>query len=213
MKIDIVNPNVDKYLQDLLPAREPWFLEMEELAKAEDFPAIGPQVGRLLEVLARSIRAERIMELGSGFGYSGLWFARALPENGYILLSDFEAKNRELAETFFRMAGKQQLMQFRVGDALTLLEQEKGPYDIIFNDIDKELYPAVIEPVHRLLRSGGLFITDNTLWEGKVCTDNPEEIDETTAAVLEFNRRLKAHPGFVTTWLPLRDGVSVSVKA
>jgi predicted O-methyltransferase YrrM len=209
--IDIVNPEIDKYLDSLLPEREPWFLEMEELAKKQDFPAVGPQVGMLLEILARSINAGRIMELGSGFGYSGLWFARALPPDGYLLLSDFEEKNKHLAEENFKRAGKSSIMEFRVGDALKLLEQEKDPYDLIFNDIDKEFYPRVIEPVHRLLRKGGLFVTDNTLWYGKV-TEKPDPDDKATQFVHEFNIRLKTHKGFLTTQLPLRDGISISIK-
>jgi caffeoyl-CoA O-methyltransferase len=209
--IDIVNPKIDRYLDSLLPEREPWFLEMEKMAEEQDFPAVGPQVGMLLEILARSINAKRIMELGSGFGYSGLWFARALPPDGYLLLSDFKESNKHIAEENFKRAGKSSIMAFRVGDALTLLEQEKGPYDLIFNDVDKELYPQVIEPVHRLLRLGGLFVTDNTLWYGKV-TENPDPNDKVTHFVQEFNNRLRVHKGFLTTLLPLRDGISVSIK-
>jgi predicted O-methyltransferase YrrM len=209
MDIDIVHPAIDRYLDELLPEREPWFIEMEKMAEEEDFPAVGPQVGMLLEILARSINARRIMELGSGFGYSGLWFARALPTDGYLLLTDFEEKNQRLAEENFKKAGKSSIMEFRVGDALQLLKEEKGPYDIIFNDVDKEFYPQVIEPVYHLLRKGGLFITDNTLWYGRVTQPHP---DDTTAFIQEFNRRLKAHKGFLTTQLPLRDGLSVSIK-
>jgi caffeoyl-CoA O-methyltransferase len=205
----ILEPKIDNYLESLLPERERWFLEMEQAAKQRNFPAVGPQVGMLLEILARSINAKRIMELGSGYGYSGLWFARALPPDGYLLLSDFDEANREAAGKYFKMAGKTGIMEFRVIDALILLEQEKGPYDIIFNDVDKEFYPEVIEPARRLLRTGGLFITDNTLWYGKVAGDNP---DKTTGFIREFNNRLKAHKGFLTVQIPLRDGVSVSIK-
>ena len=124
-------------------------------------------------------------------------------------MTDFEEKNQQLAEANFRKAGKSGILEFRVGDALQLLKKEKGPYDIIFNDVDKEFYPLVIEPVYRLLRKGGLFITDNTLWYGRVTQSHP---DETTALIQEFNRRLMAHKGFLTTQLPLRDGLSVSIR-
>ncbi len=211
MELDIVNPSIERYLEGLLRSRDPWFLEMEELAKKEDFPAIGPMVGTMLEILARSINARRIMELGSGYGYSGLWFARALPPDGYLLLSDFDEDNKVLAEKYFDMAGKRHLMEFRVGDALALMKAEARPYDIIFNDVDKELYPKVIEPVYHLLRVGGLFITDNTLWSGKVAGP-PDPCDRVTNAVKDFNRKLNAHPGFLTTWLPMRDGLSISIK-
>lgn len=209
MDLDIVNPRITDYINRLLPERDPLFLEMEKIAEAENFPAIGPQVGTLLELLARAVGANRIMELGSGFGYSGLWFARALPSDGYLLLTDFEEKNRRLAEAYFKRAGKSALMEFRVGDALKLLGEEKEPYDIIFNDVDKELYPRLIEPVYGLLRKGGLFVTDNTLWYGRVIGDHR---DEATEAVREFNTRLAAHKGFLSLQLPLRDGVGVSLK-
>jgi predicted O-methyltransferase YrrM len=217
MTLNIVDKHIESYLDTLLPQRAEWFLEMEALAREESFPAIGPHIGQLLEILARSTQAERILELGSGYGYSGLWFARALPEDGFILLSDFEEKNKSIAEKYFRMAGKQHLMTFKVGDANdllnTLLNENHPPFDIIFNDIDKELYPQTIEPVYRLLRDGGLFITDNTLWEGKVIESDPAKLDEPTAAVKAFNEGIKAHPGFIASWLPIRDGVCIARKA
>jgi caffeoyl-CoA O-methyltransferase len=209
LNLDIIHPGIEKYLDDLLPERDPLLLELEALAKAKGFPAVGPQVGLLLEILARSLKAKRIMELGSGFGYSGLWFAKALPVDGYLLLTDFREKNRQLAEEHFKRAGKSHMMEFRVGDALALLKEEKEPYDIIFNDIDKELYPQVIEPAYRLLRPGGCFITDNTLWYGRVIRQEPDNV---TQRIREFNTRLKTHRGFLTLQLPLRDGVSVSIK-
>lgn len=205
----IVNPDVEAYLESLLPARDEIFYEMERMAEERDFPAVGPQVGMLLEILARSINARRILELGSGFGYSGIWFASALPADGQIILTDFEAENETLAQQFFEQAGYSHLMKFLLGDALKLLAGVQGPFDIIFNDVDKEFYPLVIEPAHGLLRVGGLFITDNTLWYGKPAQPNP---DATTRAIQEYNQKLKEHPGFLTVQLPLRDGLSLSIK-
>jgi caffeoyl-CoA O-methyltransferase len=205
----IVHPEIEKYLAGLLPGRPAIFYELEEMAKKEDFPAVGPEVGTLLEILAGSIKAKRILELGSGFGYSGLWFARALPPDGKIILTDFEESNYSLARENFKKAGYAHLMEFKVGDALRLLNELAGPFDIIFNDVDKELYSRVIDPAHALLREGGLFITDNTLWHGKVVA---AEADETTRAILDFNLKLKNHRGFRTMQLPLRDGLSISIK-
>jgi len=207
--IDITHPEIETYLEKQLPEREPWFLEMEQMAKDRGFPAVGPQVGILLEFIARCVNARRIMELGSGYGYSGLWFARALPSDGYLLLTDFKESNRQLAEGFFRKAGQEHLLEFRVGDALELLKREKNTYDIIFNDIDKEFYPQVIEPVYRRLRKGGVFITDNTLWYGKVVQ---KKSDRATASIKEFNESLREHKGFLAVQLPLRDGVSLGIK-
>ena len=205
----IVHPEIETYLDSLLPPRQSIFYEMEEQAAEEDFPVVGPQVGTLLEILARSIYAKRILELGSGFGYSGLWFARALPPDGRVILTDFEEAKSVRAQENFKKAGYEYLMEFRVGDALEIMEELDGPFDIVFNDLDKEFYSRIIEPVHGLVRSGGLFITDNTLWYGKVAQ---EEADETTQAIREFNLKLRKHRGFHTIQLPLRDGLSISIK-
>ena len=205
----IVHPEIETYLESLLPPRQSIFYEMEERAEKEDFPVVGPQVGTLLEVLARSIYAKQILELGSGFGYSGLWLARALPPDGKIILSDFEKANQSLAKQNFKKAAYEYLMEFKVGDALQIMEEFEGPFDIIFNDVDKEFYTRVIDPVHALLRVGGLFITDNTLWYGKVVE---EEVDEATNAIREFNLKLRKHNGFQTIQLPVRDGLSISIK-
>jgi caffeoyl-CoA O-methyltransferase len=97
----------------------------------------------------------------------------------------------------------------RVGDALEFLSEEKQPYDIIFNDVDKTDYPRVLRLAVPKLRSGGLFVTDNVLWNGKVAKPKP---DETTRAILEFNRHIYESKELFTTILPIRDGLAVCVK-
>jgi predicted O-methyltransferase YrrM len=207
--MNIVDPRIQTYMENCLPPRNPLFKELEKKAEDDNFPAVGPQVGFLLEMIARSIKARTVMELGSGFGYSGLWFARALQPEGKLILTDFNKENQELAETFFKRAGFLSLMEFRVGDALELLEVEAGPLDIIFNDVDKQDYPRVIPLAYDRLRPGGYLITDNTLWYGKVAEPEP---DQTTKAILEFNRKLQEHKGFLTVPVPIRDGISLSLK-
>lgn len=207
--MDIVSPEINEYLEGLLPPRDALFLEMEKEAEENDFPAVGPQVGMFLELLARGIGAKRVLELGSGYGYSALWFARGMGADGELVLSDFDGKKRDKAIRNLQRAGYGGKLSFEVGDAQELMRHVEGPFDIVFNDIDKEFYPRVIAPAHRLLREGGLFVTDNSLWYGKVVLPEP---DEATQAIMEFNRRLKEHPGFLTVQLPLRDGLSVAVK-
>jgi predicted O-methyltransferase YrrM len=207
--MDIIHPQIEKYLELLEPHREAIFHKMEKLAEEQNFPAVGPQVGLLLHILATAMGARRVLELGSGFGYSGLWFAKALPADGELILSDFEAGNKSLAEDFFAEAGFGVPMNFLVGDALEIIDRQYGEFDIIFNDIDKELYPQTIDPVYEKLRRGGLFITDNSLWYGRVTGGNP---DDTTSAVLNFNEGLSNHPGFMALQLPLRDGIALAVK-
>ena len=207
--MEIISPSIENYLAGLIPPRNVVLLDMENRAKREDFPAVGPQVGMLLELLARAIKAERIIELGSGFGYSGLWLAKALPPQGKIILTDENQDNLKSAVKNFERMGLLEKMEYRLGNALEIFAQETGPFDLVFNDVDKEDYPQVIKLAHPRLRKGGLLVTDNTLWSGMVAENEP---DETTRFILEHNRILAEHQGFLTVQLPLRDGISVSLK-
>jgi caffeoyl-CoA O-methyltransferase len=207
--LPIIHAEIVKYLSSIRLPSDPLLAEMETLAAERDFPIVGPDVGRLLFILARFAGARRVLELGSGFGYSAYWFALALPQEGEVHCTDQSADNHEQAQTYFRRAGMETKLHFHVGDALSLARAINGPFDIIFNDIDKEDYPAVIETATPLLRSGGLLVTDNALWSGKVAEPEP---DATTRGVLRFNQGLAADARYETVILPLRDGLSVAMK-
>ncbi len=206
----IVNPAVEKYMDGLLPARDPVLQEMEEQAQRRDIPIVGPAVGRLLYQYARILGAKKIFELGSAIGYSTIWWARAVGEAGKVYYTDGNNKNAAEARGYFEKAGLAERIQVEVGDALELLSEQKQEFDIIFNDVDKEDYPRVLHLVSSRLRKGGLFITDNALWYGRVTESSPEK--ESTRAVLEFNRRLYAMREFFTAIVPLRDGLAVAMK-
>ena len=206
----IVNPAVEKYMDGLLPARDPVLQEMEEQAQRRDIPIVGPAVGRLLYQYARILGAKKIFELGSAIGYSTIWWARAVADGGKVYYTDGDKKNAAEARGYFEKAGLAERIQVEVGDALELLSEQKQEFDIIFNDVDKEDYPRVLHLVSSRLRKGGLFITDNALWYGRVTESNPEK--ESTRAVLEFNRRLYAMREFFTAIVPLRDGLAVAMK-
>lgn len=207
--MEIVASPVEDYLNELLPARPKVFREMEDLAAKEDFPIVGPHVGMLLELLARCVQAKSIADLGSGFGYSALWLARGLSPGGKILLADNDLDNAKLAKGFFARMGLRKAMEFRVGNAVGIFRKEMGPFDLIFNDVDKEDYPKMVDLAFDRLRKGGLLITDNTLWNGEVTNPDP---DETARHILEFNNRLMNQEGFHTVQLPLRDGIAISMK-
>src|SRR5262249_49461759 len=185
--------------------------EMEVLARERRFPIVGPLVGRLLSVLTRSIGARRVFELGSGYGYSALHFARAVGEQGEVHCTDLSPENVGLAEGFLKRAGVWGRVTYHREDAATALRRVGGSWDIIYNDIDKEGYPEIVDLAHAHLRSGGLFITDNVLWYGRVL---PGEDDGTpsTRGVKAFTERLLKHPGFLATIEPTRDGVAVALK-
>ena len=205
----IVQADIEKYLAAVRSPSDPLLTELEALAAARGFPIVGPDVGRLLFILARFAGARRVLELGSGYGYSALWFALALPPDGEVHCTDQSAENRDRAREYFRRAGMEAKLRFHVGEALSLARGIQGPFDIVFNDIDKEDYPAAIETAAPLLRNGGLFVTDNALWYGKVAAPEP---DAPTRGVSRFNQLLAADSRYETVILPLRDGLSVALR-
>jgi caffeoyl-CoA O-methyltransferase len=201
---------VDDYLYSLLPKRDTVLAEMEDYAAEHDIPIVGPAVGRVLQQLAMTIQAKTVFELGSAIGYSTVWWAHAVGENGHVIYTDGEAKNAERARSYFDRAGVSKRVTLHTGDALEILSEQKQQYDVIFNDVDKEDYPRVLRLVPSRLRKGGLFITDNVLWSGRVAEKNPREAH--TKAILEFNRVLYGSGEFFTTILPIRDGLAVAWK-
>lgn len=205
----IVHADLEAYLGDLTGASAGVLAEMESAAGERDFPIVGPLVGRLLTVMARSIGAERVCELGSGFGYSTMFFAEAVGTAGSVIHTDMSQEQSDEARAYLGRAGLVDRVEFHVGDALEVLGRQAGPFDIIFCDVDKEAYPRVPDLAVPRLRPGGLLIFDNTLWYGRVADDEP---DATTAAVQELNRILFGRDDLLTTIVPLRDGVSVSLK-
>jgi predicted O-methyltransferase YrrM len=183
---------------------------MEERASRDHIPIVGPVVGTLLSSLAKSIRAQRIFELGSAIGYSTIWLARALPPGGKVYYTDGDPKNAAAAEESFKLAGLQDRIEVRVGDALSHFNSVDGDFDFIFNDVDKHGYPEVYLKAAGRVRVGGFFVTDNTLWSARVI--DPSVKDADTQGVREFNRLLSADSRFETTTLPLRDGVTVALR-
>ncbi|MGO9308072.1 MAG: O-methyltransferase [Spirochaetia bacterium] len=206
----IVEPRIESYIAALWASPDPVLAAMEALAERRAFPIVGRHTGALLGLLARCIGARRVLELGSGYGYSAVWFARALPEDGTVICTDHSADNRDLAMGYFRTAGLESRIDFRVGDGLSIARREVPGLDIVFNDIDKEDYPASVEVAVSLLRSGGLFITDNTLWKGKVAEEGRG--DEGTEAVRTFNKMVFSRTDLESVIFPIRDGVTVCRK-
>jgi len=204
----IINPEIERYIDGLLPSRDAVLQEMEDQAAKRNIPIIGPAVARVLAQLVMISKAKRIFELGSAIGYSTIWLARAAGAGAEVHYSDGSPDNAREAAGYFKQAGVAHLIQVHVGDALASLAQTQGEFDLIFNDVNKEGYPAVLDAVASRLKSGGLFVTDNTLWHERVL--NPRE--ESDLAVTSFNRKLYDSTRFFTTLLPIRDGVSVSLK-
>jgi predicted O-methyltransferase YrrM len=207
--VDIIDPAIDLYLHELASPEDPVLREMELLGAERSFPIIGPQVGRMLYILAAASSARRIIELGSGFGYSAYWFARAVGPEGEVILTELSAERAAEAQGFLERGGFADRVHVEVGDGLEIIDRVGGDFDIVFNDIDKERYPQVLDKAAAALRPGGLLISDNMLWFGTVLEDEPAEAS--TRGVKELTRMLHESPDFRTALIPLRDGVSVSI--
>jgi len=201
---------VDDYLYSMLPKRDDVLAEMEDYASKHNVPIVGPAVARVLQQLALMINAQSVFELGSAIGYSTVWWAQAVGEKGRVVYTDGDPKNATRARSYFDRAGVSKRITIHTGDALEFLSEQKQQFDIIFNDVDKEDYPRVLRLVSPRLRKGGLFITDNVLWSGRVAEKNPKQAE--TKAILEFNRQLYNSQEFFTTILPIRDGLAVAWK-
>lgn len=201
---------VEDYLYSVLPPRDEVLTGMEAEAIKRKIPIVGPAVGRIFFQLATISGAKTIFEMGSAIGYSTIWWARAVGDGGRVIYTDGDPKNANEARGYFQKAGVSDRITMKTGDALELLSEEKQQFDIIFNDVDKEDYPRVFRLALPKLRKGGLFITDNVLWSGRVADEKNTEA--TTKAILEFNRLLYSSSELFATILPIRDGVAVAVK-
>ncbi len=208
----IVAAGIEEYLAGLFPPPDPVLAEMGDLGRARSFPIVGPLVGGLLEILARTSGSKRVLELGSGFGYSAYWFARGITGTGQIVLTDGSPAQLAEARGFLARGGFPHAFEFYEGNALDRLQNGEETWDIIFCDIDKHQYPDVVAPAVERLRIGGLLIFDNMLWSGRVLPEAGPG-DRATEGVREANRRLAAHPGLRASIVPIRDGVAVAVRA
>jgi caffeoyl-CoA O-methyltransferase len=205
----VTQPDVDEYLYTLLPPRDEVLAEMEAEATKHKIPIVGPAVASFFQQLVMMTGAKTVFEMGSAIGYSTIWWARAVGESGRVHYTDGDPKNAERARRYFQRAGVADRIKIHTGDAIELLSEQKEAFDIVFNDIDKEDYPRVLRMVPPRVKKGGLFVTDNTLWSGRVVEKNP---DATTKAIQEFNRELYQSKDFYTTIMPVRDGVAVAVR-
>ncbi len=188
-----LQPQIKTYIDQLSAHDDPVLAEMEAVA-------------------AERRKATRIFELGSGYGYSTLWFAKAVQRlgGGEVFHTDGDRKNSEQARSYLSRAGVVDLVRFRVGEAIEALHQTPGLFDLIYMDIDKHQYPDAFPVIREKLPAGGVLIVDNMLWFGRVVDKN--DTSASTEGIRRFTRALWADPEFFTTLVPLRDGFIISVR-
>jgi len=208
----ILYDEVQGYLVTLVPPREHEMQEMEAYAAKNDFPIIGPVCGYYCYQLARMLNAKSVFELGSGYGYSTAWFAKAVKENGggVVHHTVWDDALSQQAKEHLSKLGSVDIVKFHNAEAVETLRQTPGPFDIIFNDIDKEGYPDSLPVIKEKLRSGGILIIDNVLWSGRIYdkTNN----DASTAAIRRFTHTITTDSDWIVSLAPIRDGMIVAYK-
>ncbi len=202
----ITNPDIEKYIESLSVVDDPVLIEMEEIGHRENFPIVDRLVGRFLYVITKLKKPSLVVELGSGFGYSAYWFAKAI-DNGKVILTDYQEKNIERAREFFKKGGLEEKAEFYTGDAVEIAKNFKN-IDILFLDLEKTRYLEAVKSLENNLSKGAVIIADNVLWHGNVIDKNP---DKKTIAVKQFNEYMFSH--YFSSILPLRDGVLISMKS
>lgn len=207
----ILEPSIEAYLTANVCDRPAVVREMERQAAESRFPIVGPVVGQFLALMTRAIGARRVFELGSGFGYSTFWFASAVGDAGEVFHTDGSSRNSQQAQQNLHQASLDSRVRFAVGDGRELLAEQQGPFDVIFCDIDKNQYPDVPALAYPRLREQGLLIFDNALWFGRV-TREPDADDADTQGVLDVTQQLQADRRWLTSLVPLRDGLLLAVK-
>lgn len=200
------------YLDGLVPSRPQTLQQMEAYATEHNFPIIGPASGQFCYFIAKLIGARRIFELGSGYGYSTAWFARAIQENGggavhHVVWDD---KLSQMARQHLSDLGYDGLVHYHVSEAVQKLHDTAGPFDLIFNDIDKQAYPDALPVIAEKLRPGGVLIVDNTIWSGRVWDSSNQEAS--TQAIRRFNDLITNDPNWIAALVPIRDGLMVAQK-
>jgi caffeoyl-CoA O-methyltransferase len=205
----LISPLVSQYLETLVPARPEELVRMEAFARGSDFPIIGPACGQLCYLVARMIGARSVFELGSGFGYSTAWFARAVRENGGGVVVWDEELSRDARRGLTKLDLVDQV-EFHVGEAVETLRQQEGVFDLIFNDIDKAMYPESLPVIEEKLRPGGVLIIDNMLWHGEIL--DPDNKSDATRGIREFTKRITTDPRWSVSLVPIRDGMIVALR-
>jgi len=202
--------DIENYLDKHVMPRHDVIKEMEDYAAEIEFPIVGPQVGQLLFILTRLSKATRVFEVGSGFGYSALWFGLAMGSRGQVIGTEYSEENISRAQDYLRRIDTlRSTIVFQNGEGIDILSETNDTFDIIFNDANKEDYPKIADLALPRLKKNGLLISDNVLWHGEVANVNP---DSKTQGIIEYNKKIFNSEHYFSSIIPIRDGISVSIK-
>jgi caffeoyl-CoA O-methyltransferase len=211
---------VDQYISDLFDDQDSSLAATEQSIKESNIPSISisPNQGKFLQLLARLTNAKKILEIGTLAGYSTIWLARALPQNGKLITLEYEPLHAEVAQKNITRAGLDRIVDIRVGKAIEILprlhEEGAGPFDMIFIDADKPPYKEYFDWAVKLSRPGTLIVADNVIREGKVL--EAKSPDEMVSGVKRFNEALAANPAVTATIIQTvgakeHDGMALAI--
>jgi predicted O-methyltransferase YrrM len=211
----ILAPPLGHYLADLHQPVDPLIEEVRAAGIGAGLPLVEPETGRLLRGLVTALHARSVLEIGTAIGYSAMWMAQVLEPGGRLISLELDPARAATARQHLERAGLSETVSVIVGDASRFAHKVAGPFDLIFQDGDKRLYEPLLDTLIGLLRPGGVLVTDNVLWDGEVVeglVESPRHDQASTEAIRSYNRRLAGEPRLLTTFLPLGDGVALSVR-
>ncbi|WP_276302410.1 O-methyltransferase [Halorussus lipolyticus] len=219
--MELLPDETRRFVSALVPDRDDTLREMEAHGEDIGFPTVGPEVGAFLRLSARMVGAERIFEFGSGFGYSAYWFAEALPDDGEIVLTEYDADELDQAREYLTEGGYADRAVFEEGDALETVERHEGPFDVVLVDCHKSGYPDAFDAVREKVAEGGVVIADNAMQSGAqdfatileiLEGSDPESVDDDTRGIADYLQRVRDDPDFETAAIPLGQGIAVSFR-
>ena len=211
----IVHDAVEAYLDGLHVPNDAVIRDIEAEGRAQHLPLVPPASARLLHSLVIATGARRVLEIGTCIGYSAIWMARALPPDGMLITLEANPARAATARGNIERAGLTERISVIVGDATRYLHKVAGPFDLVFQDSDKQQYEVMLDRLVTVLRPSGVLATDNVLWNGEVVegyVSPPHRDVADTVALRRYNIRLASDPRLITTFLPVGDGIALSVK-
>jgi predicted O-methyltransferase YrrM len=201
------------YLKRLHPNPPPLLLELEQLGHYDEIPIVSRDTGRLLSTLVHAMQANRILEIGTAYGYSTLWMALALPPAGRIWTIDPNRERTDVALDFLRRAGKADAIDLINQPALEVLPNfPQRNLDIVFIDALKYEYKDYLDRCIPLVKRSGLIVVDNLLWSGRSAAEPSPDDSRDTKAIREFNRYFLNHPQLDATIVPVGDGTGIGAR-
>ena len=214
----VLDTTAEAFLEAANPSPPPILAEMAAFGREENFPVVGADVGHLLRVIAQLAGAERIFEFGSGFGYSAAWFLGALPADGELVLTEYDAENLDTAQDFLPRLDHDATVHYERGDAMETFQQYDGPFDVVLLDHEKAAYVDAFEDVRGDLADGGVVVADNMMAgpvepaEVTAAVEGADSGDDQTAGVADYIEHVRDDPGFETAFVPLGEGLAISVQ-